>query len=279
MVERAAAAASAGLHSLFVGDHHAVGIPYYQNTPMLGRLLAEWDGRPAGALFLLPLWNPVLVAEQVGTLASIAEGPFIMQVALGDGRHQFASLGANIKRRPSTFEANLDIVRRLLGGETVSAEFPLPIEAARVAPLPPEPVKVWIGAAAPAAIERAARLGDGWLCGPEAPPDEARRRLQSYVEACGALGREPGTLAIRRDIHVGFDAADARRAADPVLAHGYRGMDPDTPIVGGPDEVAAAFASLGEAGFTDVIVRHLVDDQGEVLASFERLTLVQQQIA
>jgi hypothetical protein len=41
-----------------------------QNTPMLGRLLAEWSDRPAGALFLLPLWNPVLVAEQVGTLAA-----------------------------------------------------------------------------------------------------------------------------------------------------------------------------------------------------------------
>jgi hypothetical protein len=45
-----------------------------QNTPMLGRLLAEWSDRPAGALFLLPLWNPVLVAEQVGTLAAIAAG-------------------------------------------------------------------------------------------------------------------------------------------------------------------------------------------------------------
>ncbi|HEX2564828.1 MAG TPA: hypothetical protein VHK25_12975 [Acidimicrobiales bacterium] len=33
---------------------------------MLGRLLAEWGDRPAGALYLLPLWNPVLVAEQVG---------------------------------------------------------------------------------------------------------------------------------------------------------------------------------------------------------------------
>jgi len=77
-------------------------VPYYQNVPMLGRLLAEWDDRPAGALFLLPLWHPVLLAEHIGTLASIAAGPFIMQCALGGGAEQFDALGVPIRRRPSS---------------------------------------------------------------------------------------------------------------------------------------------------------------------------------
>ena len=102
MIERAAAARRAALDSLFVGDQHVSPTPYYQNTPMLGRLLAEWGEAPAGCLFLLPLWHPVLVAEQIGTLAAIAQGPFIMQCGLGwgddavrrDGRqHQDASFG------------------------------------------------------------------------------------------------------------------------------------------------------------------------------------------
>src|SRR5437773_10333391 len=121
MVERAQAAAEAGLDSLFVGDHHNVPVPYYQNVPSLGRLLAEWDERPAGALFLLPLWHPVLLAEQIGTLAAIARGPFIMQCGLGWGDDRFLAMGMNIKTRPSAFEEALDIVRRLLAGETVSA--------------------------------------------------------------------------------------------------------------------------------------------------------------
>jgi alkanesulfonate monooxygenase SsuD/methylene tetrahydromethanopterin reductase-like flavin-dependent oxidoreductase (luciferase family) len=41
MIERAAAARRAELDSLFVGDHHATPGPYYQNVPILGRLLAE----------------------------------------------------------------------------------------------------------------------------------------------------------------------------------------------------------------------------------------------
>jgi alkanesulfonate monooxygenase SsuD/methylene tetrahydromethanopterin reductase-like flavin-dependent oxidoreductase (luciferase family) len=116
MIERAAAAHRAGLDSLFVGDQHVSPTPYYQNTAMLGRLLAEWGNAPAGCLFLLPLWHPVLVAEQIGTLASIAQGPFIMQCGLGYGEARFAAMGANIKTRPSAFEEALDIVRRLLVG-------------------------------------------------------------------------------------------------------------------------------------------------------------------
>ena len=63
---------------------------------MLGRLLAEWGGAPAGCLFLLPLWHPVLVAEQIGTLASIAPGPFIMQCGLGYGDAWFAAMGHGV---------------------------------------------------------------------------------------------------------------------------------------------------------------------------------------
>ena len=58
MIERAAAAHRAALDSLFVGDQHVSPTPYYQNTPMLGRLLAEWGEAPAGCLFLLPLVAP-----------------------------------------------------------------------------------------------------------------------------------------------------------------------------------------------------------------------------
>jgi alkanesulfonate monooxygenase SsuD/methylene tetrahydromethanopterin reductase-like flavin-dependent oxidoreductase (luciferase family) len=274
MIERARAAADAGLDSLFVGDHHNVPVPYYQNVPMLGRLLAEWDSRPAGALFLLPLWHPVLVAEQIGTLASIASGRLIMQCALGGGAGQFAAFGLSEKERRSRFEASLDVVRRLCAGEEVSMESPFAIERARIAPVPPERLEVWIGASAPPAIDRAARLGDAYLVGPEATPAEARELMAAYREACGRHGVNPSTIAIRRDIHVGADDADAERVAGPILQRGYRGFDPAAPVVGGPGKVAASFAELADMGYTDVIIRHLADDQTEVLRSYARLAEV-----
>ena len=272
MVERAIAARDAGLDSLFVGDHHGTGpYPYYQNVPMLGRLLAEWDDRPAGALFLLPLWHPVLVAEQVGTLASIARGRFILQCGIGGGSDQFAAMGSNPRTRPSRFEAALDIVRRLLAGEEVTTDHPYTVHRARVAPLPAEPVEVWIGGSVPAAIERAARLGDGWLANAPLVPSEARAQAALYRERCEACGRTPTAVAIRRDVHVGSDAADAARIAKPLIAAGYRGFRPEACTYGSIEQVTEQLAAYADMGYTDVIVRHLADDQAEVLASLERM--------
>ena len=97
MVERAAAARRAGLDSLFVGAHHATPGQYYQNVPITARMLAEWSNAPAGCLFLLPLWNPVLLAEQVGTLAAIAGGrPSLLQDVIRGRRTEIEELNGYV---------------------------------------------------------------------------------------------------------------------------------------------------------------------------------------
>ena len=101
MIERAAAAHRAALDSLFVGDQHVSPTPYYQNTPMLGRLLAEWGEAPAGCLFLLPLWHPVLVAEQIGTLAAIAQGAFVSLLRSRPCRQQYRLSRDRRRKTPS----------------------------------------------------------------------------------------------------------------------------------------------------------------------------------
>lgn len=275
MVERARAAADAGLDSLFVGDHHNVPVPYYQNIPILGRLLAEWDERPAGALFLLPLWHPVLLAEQIGTLAAIARGPFIMQCAVGGGDEQFRVFDTSLRERATRFEAALDIVRALCRGESVTTvDGPWKIEQAQIAPVPPEPLEVWIGAAAPRAVDRAARLGDAFLIGPEATPPEIDALVGTYRDACARHGREPDRIAVRRDVHLAATDEEAATVAEPIVARGYRGFDRSALVVGGPGRAADALAGLQASGCTDVIVRHLADEQDPVLRSFEQLATV-----
>jgi alkanesulfonate monooxygenase SsuD/methylene tetrahydromethanopterin reductase-like flavin-dependent oxidoreductase (luciferase family) len=272
MIERAAAAERAGLDSLFIGDHHSTPAPYYQNVPMLGRLLAEWGDRPAGCLFLLPLWNPVLLAEQVGTLATIARGRFIMQCALGADRGQFTAMGVDIKQRPSRFEQSLDIIRRLWAGQTVtSTAGRFEFTDAKVSPVPPEPVDVWIGGSTEASVDRAARLGEAYLAGPELTPEKARSWAAFYLERCRNYGRTPSAVAIRRDVFVGDTQSAAEAVVEPVLARGYRGIDRSALVFGGVEEVAATFRSYESMGYTDVIVRHITNDQDAVLGSIRQL--------
>jgi alkanesulfonate monooxygenase SsuD/methylene tetrahydromethanopterin reductase-like flavin-dependent oxidoreductase (luciferase family) len=275
MIERTAAARRAGLASLFIGDQHVSPTPYYQNTPMLGRLLAEWGDHPAGCLFLLPLWSPVLVAEQIGTLAAIAQGPFVMQCGLGWGEDRFAAMGANFKTRPSAFEEGLDIVRRLLAGETVSSSRRFRVAEASLALRPAESVEVWIGASAAPAIDRAARLAEGWIASPGLTHEEARAQANLYRERCAAYGKQPGAVVLRRDIYVGDSSSEARAVLNEAVRQGYRGVPGEALIAGSIDEVTDQFRRYGDIGYTDVLVRHLTNDQPKVLGSLERLAAVQ----
>jgi len=279
MIERAAAARQAGLDSLFVGDHHATPGLYYQNVPIMGRLLAEWGDAPAGCLFLLPLWNPVLVAEQVGTLAAIAKGRFIFQCGLGDDRQQFGAMGADLKQRPSAFEEAFDVIKRLLAGEEASASRRFRVAQARLALRPAEPVEYWIGASAEPAIDRAARIGDGWLASPGLIPEVARAQLDFYRARCAARGRAPSAIALRRDVYVGESTREAEAVAGPIVARGYRGFKPEALVWGGVTEVTERFRQFAAMGYTDIIVRHLTNDQPKVLASLARLREVREAVA
>lgn len=272
MIDRARAASTAGLDSLFVGDHHVVPSPYYQNTPMLGRLLAEWNGPDAGALFLLPLWNPVLVAEQIATLACIHPGRFIMQCGLGRDDYQFNAMGANIKYRPSAFEQSIDCLRGLWRGESVSLDGRWRFTEARISPLPPETVDIWIGASAPVAIDRAARLGDAWLADPGMTLAQAAKAIQLYREALNRHGRPvPKTIALRRDVYVAATADEAETLRQSIAEKGYRGFSPEALVIGDEASVAEKFAEYGALGYTDIIIRNLHRDPALAVASTERM--------
>jgi alkanesulfonate monooxygenase SsuD/methylene tetrahydromethanopterin reductase-like flavin-dependent oxidoreductase (luciferase family) len=279
MVERAAAARRAGLDSLFVGDHHAVPIPYYQNSVIFARMLAEWRGPVAGALYLLPLWNPVLMAEQVATLASLTESRFVLQCAIGPDDNQFPALGIPAKQRPSRFEQGLEIARRLWAGELVDHSGRYELKEARLSPLPPEPIEVWIGAFAEPAVDRAARLGDGFLASPHLTLEGAREQLALYWERCDEHGRPRGTAAIRRDVYVGESAGEADATGGVVVRRGHRGFPPEACVVGDVESVAASFRALGEIGYTDVIVRNLFVDQAKAVGCIERLADVKAALA
>ena len=247
---------------------------------MLGRLLAEWGETPAGCrgetpagcLFLLPLWHPVLVAEQIGTLAAIAKGRFIMQCGLGYGEARFAAMGR-------LFEEALDIVRRLLAGETVSSSRRFRVAEASLALRPAEPVEVWIGASAPPAIDRAARLAEGWIASPGLTPAEARAQADLHRECCAAYGRQPTAIALRRDIYVAQSSSEVQAVLQQAVSRGYRGIPAEALVAGSVDEVAEQFRSLEELGYTDILVRHFSNDQPKVLGSLQRLAAVRAALA
>lgn len=280
VVNRVRAAADAGLAHLTFGDHHAVGPngQYFQGVPMLGRATAEWPSeRAAGLLFLVPLWHPVLMAEQIGTLAALHDGPFVVQTGIGGGGADFAAFGVDPTARGRLIDAAIPLVKALLAGETVSDERFGIVDAA-IGPRPGHGVEWWIGAgSANAAIDRAAREGDAWYIGPQPTTDDVRGPVEFYRERCAHYGTEP-RLIVRFDVVVGDDDLAAVTTGDRLFADGYRGMPRESIIAGGVDRVAALLAPWAEIGATDIVARNAAIPFADAERSTELLGDVRRQL-
>ena len=271
MIERATAIRAAGLDSLMLGDHHNTPSHYFQNVPALARLLAEIGTMTAGILYLLPLHHPVLVAEHVGTLAALAEGPLVVIVAAGDDEAQFAPFGVSLKERSRRLEEHLEVLTRLLAGETLSYQGRYhTLTNVAINPTPPEPVQIWVGASARPALQRAGRMSDGWYASPREAGEELQTAANIYAQAARAAGRTP-LLTVRRDVYVGESDSEALDTCRPFIERGYRGIPRESLVIGSPDTVIEEFRALHAMGFEHVLVRHIPFDQQTVLASYRRL--------
>ncbi len=159
--------ADSGIDHVFFADH----VSFHDGSGKDGMLQAtgianlhDTLGIYAG-VYLLALRHPVTVARQISDVAQMAPGRFTFGVGVGgEDRHEVEVCGVDPSTRGRRTDAALDIVGRLLAGETVDHESEFfTIENAVVAPAPAGRVPIMVGGRSDAAIARAARFGDGWL--------------------------------------------------------------------------------------------------------------------
>jgi alkanesulfonate monooxygenase SsuD/methylene tetrahydromethanopterin reductase-like flavin-dependent oxidoreductase (luciferase family) len=274
LLEVAAAARSAGLDGLLWGDNHAMSPAYasvFQPIPTLARITAVTGDMPVGFVLLAPFYHPLLLAEQVGTICAFTEAPFILTFALGGNARAFQAYGMDLRTRVGRLEELVPLVRRLLAGERETHQGRYyTLNSATIAPLPRQPVSIWIAGTVGASVERAGRLGDGWLTAQNASPDQLRAQLELYLESAARHGR-PALPVLRRDVYVGESDAEAREVVDAILAEGYRGAGYEALLVGGPESIVQQLREYRAMGFEYVMVRHIVGDHRLMLRSFERI--------
>jgi len=67
--------------------------------------------------------------------------------------------------------------------------------------------------------------------------------------------------SLRRDIYVGESSSEAQAVLQRALSRSYRGIPAEALIAGSVDEVAEQFRAFGKIGYTDILMRHLTNDQ------------------
>ena len=164
---RLATVADAGIDHVFTADH----VSFVGGAGIDGpvRLAAIGGMEPRLGLylgvFLLSLRHPLVAARQIASLAEMAPGRVTIGVGVGgEDRHEFEVCEIDPATRGRRTDAALDIVRRLLDGETVNGDGVFyEFTEAQIRPTPAPRIAFTVGGRSDAAIRRAAGLGDGWL--------------------------------------------------------------------------------------------------------------------
>lgn len=300
-LEQARMIRALGFDSIWGGEHHATpGFHYFPLLPMLQRLAAEAEGLAFGTnLVLLPLHNPVEIAEVAAFLDVTTGGRFTLGVGLGYRSEEFAIFGVRMAERVRRLTEGVELIRRLWSEDEVTyhgRHWTLDKVTIRPRPLQPCPL-ILVGSQVPAGIERAARIADGWLVVPVPTVDEFASQVRTFATARAAAGR-PAAAEIGRllEVSCAADEDSAIRRAAPYLLEKYAAylswgipgitLDPKASpeeqlrrlarnrfAVGSPAEVTEALLAQAKAGATHVTMRVSWPGmpQREVLGGIERL--------
>jgi probable F420-dependent oxidoreductase len=210
----ARAAEEAGLHGVLLSDH------LFFPGKLASRYPYSADGKPAfdgstpfpepwttiaamaavterlhfaTMVYILPLRHPLEVAKTVGTVALLSGGRVALGVGAGWIREEFDALGVRFEARGARMDEMIAVMRKAWTGEMVEHRGRcFELGAFQMSPPPPAPVPIYVGGLSPAALRRAARLGDGWI-GTGQTPEEAiayAAQLRGLREEAGRA-REP----------------------------------------------------------------------------------------
>ncbi len=266
---------AAGFDTATVGHHHFMPGNMSDPLTVLAAVAARTDTLRVGTgIFQLPFHHPVRVAEQVATIDEMSGGRVSLGVGLGWWPLEYEVFGATFAQRGALLEEALEILRLVWTQTDVGFEgrfhrfdpltvHPRPIQQ----PHPP----LWVAGVADAAIRRAARLGDAWLCGPTQSIDRSLECLATYRSACASVGREDAPWILRRYAWVD---ADATRVREQVLPDYVRGLV-DHWRESAEDEVERALVRRIDAG-DDVSAAEIADARllwgspDDVIAQIER---------
>ena len=199
--------ADAGVDHLCVGDHVSFFVGAGSDG-LIGAasLLAVQPALPVYVgLYLLPLRHPITVARQLATIGQLAPGRLTLGVGVGgEDRHEIEICGVDPNTRGRRMDECLRILRGLAAGTPVTFEGEFfALDEALILPAPSPPVPLIVGGRSDAAVNRAARLGDGWL-GIWVSPRRYTAVRDDITLQAGELGRDPSRFEHALNVWCGF---------------------------------------------------------------------------
>ena len=185
----------AGFDSYCYGNHFLIDpFQHFQPWTVLARMAAEPGNMTlATSVLLLPLLNPVEVAEQAATLDHISEGRFVLGVGLGYRPEECEAFGIKMSERGGRITESLELMRRLwIEDEVTHHGKYYNVSGAKPTARPYQKLgpKVWQAAMSDPAIRRVGRTGDILFVGPAQGNESIRKQIDLYHETLDRSGHD-----------------------------------------------------------------------------------------
>ncbi|MER6828675.1 LLM class flavin-dependent oxidoreductase [Streptosporangium sp. NPDC000563] len=243
-----------GLDGVWHGDHLATGTASLDCAVALAVAAGATARIRVGASVFVPAIRPLAwAAKQVASLQHVSGGRLVLGVGSGGGPGQWAAAGVPYGERGRRTDTALELLARLLAGETV-ALVDEPGEVRLEPAVTPPPI--WVGNASAVAVRRAARHGDGWFPS-MIPPSEVASGRATLAELAASHGRPEPVVAIGATGVLG--TAPGLPTLDAIASRitGY-GIPMEKavrlPLTGEPAQVAERLAAYREAGARHVVL-------------------------
>lgn len=157
-----------GFSHVWTTEQHGVDDGYLPtHFPPLAAFARETRKIRLGTgVILLPLAQARRVVEEACVVDVLSHGRLTVGVAAGHYPHEFTAFGVDRKRRGAILEENLRFIRPGLSGDPLPDGLPVNVMPAQ------QSIPLIVGGLAPAAVERAVRLGDGYFGYAYVDPDD-----------------------------------------------------------------------------------------------------------
>lgn len=149
------------------------------------------------SILIAPQRQAALMAKQAAEVAILSENRLTLGLGIGWNKVEYDALGVDFARKGARLTEQVEFMKRLWSEDVFSfdGEFHQ-MELASIAPRPTAPIPLMFGGSAPGALDRCARLGDGWI--PLGSPNEKSAACLEQIRAVRAeIGRGMDGFAVQ----------------------------------------------------------------------------------
>jgi len=216
-------AEEAGFETAWFAEHHFNNYSLCPSPLMAAAWASGFTSkiRVGSAVLVLPLYNPMRVAQEIAMVDTLSNGRFVLGVGSGYQDYEFVRFGTKLSANIETTMEILDIIELALTQDVFKYDgkhFQIPETQIAIKPVQKPMPETWVAGLlnVPAMQERVARSGYVPFLTPSWNPIEMLNRVhETYGSVYERIGKDPAKqpLSVMRFTNITDSKEEARDAA------------------------------------------------------------------